>query len=517
MRRNFFYTYIVGSTALFLAPLFASAMVSITEVMYDLAEGGDSGREWVEVQNTGTGPVTLTAWKFFEGEVNHGLTLSQGSETIPASGVGIIADNPANFLVDHPGFSGTIFDSSFSLSNTGETLTLRDENLADADTVSYTSEQGGAGDGNSLQKTGGSWRGATPTPGTVSGAPTPPEEPAQESEAKVVTTPTTPATEQTPTPTSQGSGVRTTWPEEPQVFADAGPAARIGIAGADLVFEGRAWGVNKNEPIQSARMLWTFGDGSSKEGNLVTHRFLYPGIYTVVLETTAGYFSGTDRVEVKVVPAELAIVRVKSGPQGFIEIANRGNEEIDLSYWMLRTGDRTAVLPRNTFVGPRRTIVFSEESTTLSVPVVGDVVLLYPNGTLAVLYDSARGQSVVPFVALAPVKNTSTAGATLPSINTPSRTLASTSMVSAALDVPLPEGLGASLLSTVGTSNGTAPLWPWLVAVVVLALGTIGTAFHIRRNEPALLEAPALSADDFEILEAEDEESGRKDSNPIPF
>lgn len=504
---------VFGSCAVLLGvPLFASAAVSFSEIMYDLVEGGDGGREWVEIVNTGTAAETLAGWKLFEGSTNHGMTVAQGSETIPAGDVAIIADNPAQFLTDNPGFSGTIFDSAFSLSNTGETLVLRNADLADIDTASYMSEQGGAGDGNSLQKVGGAWQAATPTPGSASGMGSGSTTPQTNTEHQEETTPTPAAPAQSTPQEPRG------FSQDPRVFVDAGAPTRTVVAGADTLFEARAWG-SRMEAIPSARMVWTFGDGSTREGNSLMHRFPYPGIYTVILETTSGVLTATDRIEVTVVPANLAVVRTGASPSGFVEIANRGDAEIDLSYWMIRTGGQTAILPRNTLLGPRRTTMFSNESLALSVPPAGAVELLYPNGALAMSYDIGRRQSSAPHIPIVPV-GAPAARTVLPQTSSPAQTLASTSTAGASMEVPLPEGmegLSASLLDTVGASRGTAPLWPWMLAVGTLALGTIIAALRIRHTEPILLEAPVLTADDFEIIEVEDEEVGKKDTTPIPF
>ena len=99
---------------LVLVPSWVVAEVSINEIMYDL-EGSDSGREWVEVFNEGNSAVDLSDWRFFEGELNHKLSISHGNALIPPGGYAIIADNATTFLSEHPGFSEAVFDSSFSL------------------------------------------------------------------------------------------------------------------------------------------------------------------------------------------------------------------------------------------------------------------------------------------------------------------------------------------------------------------------------------------------------------------
>ena len=131
---------------LFCIPLTTFAQGIISEIMYDL-EGTDTKREWIEIQNTGVGQIDLETWKFRENDTNHGLVFVSGERLIPPGGFAVIADNPTTFLSDWPAFNGSLFDSSFSLKNTGELLILRDDALVDVDSVSYIAEWGAQGDG----------------------------------------------------------------------------------------------------------------------------------------------------------------------------------------------------------------------------------------------------------------------------------------------------------------------------------------------------------------------------------
>lgn len=153
------------SVTLFLLffPTHVSASLIVSEVFYD-AEGKDDGREWVEVYNTGSTSIEVGRWRFRESGVNHKLVAVSGSSIEPG-GYAVIADKPEQFKVDWPNFSGTVFDSSFSLKNTGELIELIDENGAVAFGVSYSQEAGATGDGNSLNFENGSWRAAMPSPG----------------------------------------------------------------------------------------------------------------------------------------------------------------------------------------------------------------------------------------------------------------------------------------------------------------------------------------------------------------
>jgi len=152
------------ATFFFLISRIAYASLEINEIMYDLKTGSDDGREWVEVFNNSDIAVKLSDFKFFEAGVNHKIIFIEGNENIPSQGYALIVVNPVKFKIDWPEFSGTIFDSTFTLNNSGETLAIKNSDQI-IDEYKYLSSQGGAGDGTSIQKINGLWQGAFPTPG----------------------------------------------------------------------------------------------------------------------------------------------------------------------------------------------------------------------------------------------------------------------------------------------------------------------------------------------------------------
>lgn len=129
--------------------------------MYDLAEGSDSGREWIEVKNIGTASIDLTSWRFFENNSNHKIA---GAGKLSPGGYAVIADNVAKFRADWPAFTGLVFESAFSLNNDGETIEMRLGEHA-SDSVAYDSSMGGDGNGDSLQRVESSFMPGNPTPG----------------------------------------------------------------------------------------------------------------------------------------------------------------------------------------------------------------------------------------------------------------------------------------------------------------------------------------------------------------
>ena len=163
MFRKVIFTFLLF--ILFLPRSFAMADLEISEIMYDLKSGSDDGREWVEVYNNSDQAVDLSTYKFFEGDVNHKLTLVEGSAKTREGEYVVIVSDPIKFKKDWPSFVGNIFDSSFSLSNTGEYLAIKDVDKIITE-YSYNTSLGGAGDGKSLQKINDVWASSLPTPGS---------------------------------------------------------------------------------------------------------------------------------------------------------------------------------------------------------------------------------------------------------------------------------------------------------------------------------------------------------------
>lgn len=151
------------SLFLVLLPHVAEAQVVITEIMYDLAEGSDSGREWVEIYAAAS--TDLTKLKLIENGSNHKIA-AEASALIPMGAYAVIADNPAKFRNDYPSYAGFLFDSAFNLNNDGESITIADAAGNPIDTVHYTNASGN-GTGDSLQRSPGSnqFDAGIPTPG----------------------------------------------------------------------------------------------------------------------------------------------------------------------------------------------------------------------------------------------------------------------------------------------------------------------------------------------------------------
>lgn len=375
------YRLFVFVFALLVAPYGVFAQVVISEIMYDIS-GTDTDREWVEVFNAGASPVHFTDWKLFEANTNHGITSAQGGENLVAGAHAVIADNPAKFLQDWPSYSGILFDSTFSLGNSGETLAIHmpPPDLVETDSVPYQGAWGAAGNGNSLQRTsvsGPTFVESSPTPGAGSLS-------SSGGGGSSSTSSDTGAT--TSTSQSAGAGNSTgdsaIMPPPPKVFADGG-SDRTVIVGADTEFKARAYDEKKNV-IDFSRFHWNFGDGSTSDASSVSHRFDYPGRYIVILDIPEEKDSVPDQI---IVTAERAEFVLSFLPDGGVAIENHTGRTLDLSRWILRSLGRTFVIPERTFILANSPLRMSLR--TLGFSSGADVELAYPDGALALSTASA--------------------------------------------------------------------------------------------------------------------------------
>jgi hypothetical protein len=354
--------------ALFCSSLFfisniTNASVLINEIMYD-PPGNDTNREWIEVSNDSNASVDFSGYKFYENETNHGLTIYQGDSNVPAGGYFIIVSNPVSFLEDYPSFSGVIFDSSFSLNNTGEELILKDENLNSVDTVTYNSSQGGNDNGNSLQKTSNSWIEALPTPGAVN------EDISNEP----------PSGDDGGGGGGSSSNNSSSEKEEVKKEIIKNPTIKAKILTNALAFVGEPHEMKvkilgySNEDIVLGKVYWNFGDGSSLEqiNNFenFSHTYYYPGEYPVLLEYREGPFSvepeATDKITIKVIPTTVVISKIGDSKDFFVELTNDANNDIDISNWSLRAGGKQFFLPKNSVILAKRKMTLSSRITGFS-------------------------------------------------------------------------------------------------------------------------------------------------------
>ena len=394
MRKNEIKKFLLLLIILATMPRLVSAAVEISEIMYDLpSPGSDDKREWIEVQNTGSVNVDITDWKFDDSATSkHGLNIppangSQGSMILPPNSFAILADNATTFLSEHPSFSGTLIDTTMDLGQQKDKtydLQLIDAEGNGVGSVSYTITIGANGDGNSLQKISGQWKVGTPTPGVANIANSSSgNNPLRQSADD----------EQSATSSSQNNNQTTSAEKPPEMLVKI-IANKTAVVGADALLSGKALGAD-GKPLDNVRFLWNFGDGETKEGQNVLHRFRFPGEYIVMLDIAYGKWSAAARLTITAIKSPLIISQIKEGTDGFVEITNEGSAELDLFGWYLKSGNVSFLIPKNTIIAASKKIIFPNEVTKLNV--VG-ILLLYPNGVVAASYEEPIPPTPAPLV-----------------------------------------------------------------------------------------------------------------------
>lgn len=360
----------------------ASASFEITEVMYDL-DGTDTGREWVEVYNNGSENSDFSHWYFFSDNTKHSL-VPDSQSNIPAGGYAVITQDISKFKADWPNYSGLIFDSSWTgLNNDGETIALKDPDLNIVSQISFTSGQGGGGDGNSLQKVNGSWVGAIPTPGLQN----------QSSGGGGVGN----------SGSGSGSGGGSTSPsieqkpiakkevEVSQITTNI-LAKNTAFAGLPLKISFRTTGLKK-EPIVFGRFAWNFGDGTSfslSEQKDFEHIYSYSGDYVLALSYYSNPYAelpeATDRIIVKILQPEIFISSVGSGVDTYVELTNNSSYELDLSHWTIKSYLHSFVIPKGTTILQNSKIKISPKLTDFKEEDLKYLMLENKSGELIATY-----------------------------------------------------------------------------------------------------------------------------------
>lgn len=311
----------------------------ITEIMFD-PPGTDTGHEWVEVVTETE--LDWSKFAFREEGVNHKISvegdvgaMSSVTNMLQAGTVFVIADDPTKFRIDHPNFSGLLFNSTFSLKNTGEEIGLVYDG-AQIFTVAYNPELGAKGDGNSLQNPiGASWVVQKENPSNVIAT----------SPVDGVTSFATSTASTTILVSASVNSVDTVpsggYQSEYVALATAIPdAVRVSIVGEDGIavskssnvvgvgvsFHARGIGLKKVD-LPNARYIWNFGDGVVRDGQHVEHTYVHPGEYRASVTVSSGVWTATDTITVNVDQPTFflrhaAVYERGSELRGFIAISN---------------------------------------------------------------------------------------------------------------------------------------------------------------------------------------------------
>lgn len=191
----------------------------------------------------------------------------------------------------------------------------------------------------------------------------------------------TPATTTTATSSAPASGGGSAHIEPPKALTiDAGPDRTVS---ARMPLTLSALAKAKGGPVDPlARIRWSFGDGSSAEGDTVRKTYRYPGTFVVTVAAEDGSAYARDELIVRVTSPAVHIADISE--EGVV-IANDASARLDLSGWRLASTQGTFYFPEGTLLLPQSSVLFTYE--VMRVRYSTTVTLLYPDGTTAVRYE----------------------------------------------------------------------------------------------------------------------------------
>lgn len=145
------------------------------------------------------------------------------------------------------------------------------------------------------------------------------------------------------------------------------------------------------------KYLWDFGDGEKSSEEIIEHNYLKDGKYSVVLEVSDGVNVARDNKTVFIEKINLnqsysdqiIISELLPNPEGqdlaneWIELYNKGNQEIDLEGWQMAdfsVNNKFYTIPPAVKIAPGSFLILKREQTGIALNNNGDGIKLFqPN------------------------------------------------------------------------------------------------------------------------------------------
>ncbi len=364
-----------------LVPVSAQAKVTITEIAW-MGTDISANDEWIELYNDGGEGVSLDGRTL---EALDGTPLIILSGTVPATSFFLLERTDDDTVPNIP--ADQIYVGA--LGNNGEVLVLKNGGIeVERIDASAGWPAGDNGTKETMQRSGALWVTGTSTPRALNVSPPPGGNDQDQSDVVVDDdggTPLLPSAHSNPAPVTPA-------PREYSIVVDAG-RDRLGTPEAPIVFRGRVVDT-KGALLGGASYRWTFGDGSLKEGEVVTHTYEYPGTYNVVLNVQWNDMYAVGRSRIRVVPAEIGLKSLDQEKTPAIVIENYSVYEVNLGDWKLVSNEKPFSFPVDTIIDPEASLTLSLES--IGLPRGKEFMLLNPQGEEFVRLEGMGGNLPLP-------------------------------------------------------------------------------------------------------------------------
>ena len=332
-----------------------------------------ANHEWIELYNDGANAVDVSGWTLADA-TNLSIELA-GSIT---AGEYVVLERSSD--ASAPGSAFLIYTGA--LVNTGTTLSLRRADGGLEDQVAGGDAWENIGGDNTTKETAqyttSGWQTAPSTPGAANPG--------------VTLGTANPATSSTGTKKSGGSSgnkaVASKRTGTTTVLTLPPNTLLVDVEAKDEVFVREetsftAASTNVGGTIAaSVEYAWNFGDGTTKTGKQVAHRYQFPGTYLV---TVYGSYKRQEYVathEITVLPVDLSLTRNQSGD---LQIHNDALYEMDVSGYRV-VGTNGFQFAANSFILPLQTVTLASHviGGPVSVHDTAGQVVVREGGELAV-------------------------------------------------------------------------------------------------------------------------------------
>ncbi|MHB1316564.1 MAG: PKD domain-containing protein [Minisyncoccota bacterium] len=142
---------------------------------------------------------------------------------------------------------------------------------------------------------------------------------------------------------------------------------RFSSVGSDIAF--------KAEPVKLLgipenyiQYTWSFGDGTTANGQIVSHRYRFAGDYVVVLNASYSDKTAVSRTDVSVIEPVFELNVISGG----IQVMNKSVGEINLGEWVIEGARNRLEIPKDTIIQKGKIITFSYNAIVADT----DIVLL---------------------------------------------------------------------------------------------------------------------------------------------
>jgi hypothetical protein len=306
----------------------------------------------------------------------------RGGATIDAGEYIILADDSAKFISDNSSYGGKVFDSSFSLSNSGESLSLKDSSLNIISTVNYNVALGAAGNGNTICDVSGVWAECQTTPGAINSS----SNNSSNNNSTTTNSTSTDATTTTASTTTNTNSNSNTYSNSFSIpdstnyrYGNLDIKAlreRSVIAGGEYVYSAKAFNY-EGQSVSKVQYFYSFGDGGGRESQGdAKYIYGYPGEYELNIEGSTNDGQGIAIMHVYVTRPDIVISEIGQS-EAYIKLHNKTSRDLDLSNYIIDNGNGYFKIAKNTKIKSSGDLTLS--GLAMGFGTSSQAKLLFPN------------------------------------------------------------------------------------------------------------------------------------------